>query len=97
MLARSFTRRTFSSTAAFLNPPLMEHHGPVYSAIHTKLTTALEPTTLEIVNESHLHAGHAAMQGVSSTETHFRTTCSAIVPSINCSRLSSTLGCMRSR
>ncbi len=37
-----------------------------------QLTTALQPTTLEIYNDSHLHAHHKAMQGVTSTETHFR-------------------------
>jgi len=29
----------------------------------TKLTQALNPTALNIIDESHKHAGHAAMQG----------------------------------
>ncbi|KAI7855027.1 bola protein, partial [Circinella umbellata] len=35
---------------------------------------ALEPSTLEIVNESHLHAHHAAMRGNTNPETHFNIT-----------------------
>ena len=37
-----------------------------------QITTALTPTTLDIHNDSHLHAHHAPMQGVTSKETHFR-------------------------
>ena len=37
-----------------------------------KLTTSLSPTTLEIHNDSHLHAHHSAMRGNTSSETHFR-------------------------
>ena len=33
---------------------------------------ALNPTTLEIHNDSGLHAHHKAMQGSTSRETHFR-------------------------
>ncbi|KAG7293194.1 hypothetical protein NEMBOFW57_003240 [Staphylotrichum longicolle] len=45
---------------------------PVEDAIKQKITAALQPTTLEIYNDSHLHAHHKPMQGVTSTETHFR-------------------------
>ncbi|KAL2154975.1 hypothetical protein VTH82DRAFT_3651 [Thermothelomyces myriococcoides] len=45
---------------------------PVEDAIREKITAALKPTTLEIYNDSHLHAHHAPMQGVTSKETHFR-------------------------
>ncbi|KAI8820433.1 bola protein [Fimicolochytrium jonesii] len=48
--------------------------GPVYSSIETKLTEALQPTVLEIVDESYKHAGHAAMKGLKPVETHFRVT-----------------------
>lgn len=34
------------------------------------LMVALEPTRLDIVNESHLHAGHASSPGTG--ESHFR-------------------------
>ncbi|KZM19722.1 hypothetical protein ST47_g9259 [Ascochyta rabiei] len=33
---------------------------------------ALKPAALEIHNDSHRHAHHKAMQGVTSRETHFR-------------------------
>ncbi|KAF1834199.1 bola-like protein [Decorospora gaudefroyi] len=36
------------------------------------ITDALKPTTLHIFNDSHKHAHHQAMQGVTSRETHFR-------------------------
>jgi BolA family transcriptional regulator, general stress-responsive regulator len=38
--------------------------------IRDKLTSALNPTKLEIVDESHRHAGHAGAHP--SGETHFR-------------------------
>lgn len=37
-----------------------------------QLTTALAPTTLEILNDSRKHSHHQAMEGVLSKETHFR-------------------------
>lgn len=37
--------------------------------ITTKLQHALEPTQLTVINESHLHAGHAGDDG--SGESHF--------------------------
>ncbi|KAK4112028.1 bola-like protein [Canariomyces notabilis] len=50
----------------------MTSQTPIEDSIREKLTTALQPTTLEIYNDSHLHAHHQAMQGVTSKETHFR-------------------------
>jgi BolA family transcriptional regulator, general stress-responsive regulator len=42
----------------------------VEMTIRAKLMAALEPTRLEVVNESHLHAGH---RGTPATgESHFR-------------------------
>ena len=38
--------------------------------IRRKLTEALNPSLLEVVNESHLHKGHAGDDG--SGESHFR-------------------------
>jgi BolA protein len=38
--------------------------------IRRKLAESLNPSVLEVVNESHLHAGHAGDNG--SGETHFR-------------------------
>jgi BolA protein len=44
--------------------------GKVADAIRAKLTAALQPTYLEIVDESSLHAGHAGARG--GGESHFR-------------------------
>ena len=46
--------------------------GPLEASITRKLTETLAPERLEVINESHLHAGHqgGAMDG--SGETHFR-------------------------
>ncbi|KAJ3055702.1 hypothetical protein HK097_009669 [Rhizophlyctis rosea] len=64
----------FVSRSAFLNDfyknPTMP--GPVYTSIQEKLSAALEPTQLEIVDDSAKHAGHAAMKGLAKGETHFR-------------------------
>lgn len=38
----------------------------------SQITEALKPSTLEIYNDSHMHAHHKAMQGSTSRETHFR-------------------------
>lgn len=42
----------------------------VEATIHEKLVRALRPTRLEIINESHLHAGHRSSPGTG--ESHFR-------------------------
>ncbi|KAF3925479.1 hypothetical protein ABW21_db0209705 [Orbilia brochopaga] len=57
-------RRLLSTMATSLTP--ME------DTIRSKVTEALNPRTLEIHNDSHRHAHHQAMQGVTSKETHFR-------------------------
>jgi len=44
---------------------------PVKASIEHKLTTALDPKGLQVVNESKLHQHHAAMRGNTSSETHF--------------------------
>ncbi len=43
--------------------------------IRTALDGALAPTTLEVINESHMHAGHAGDDG--SGESHWRIVISA--------------------
>ncbi|KAK4157736.1 bola-like protein-domain-containing protein [Chaetomidium leptoderma] len=50
----------------------MASQTPVADTIRQKITTALQPTTFEIHNDSHLHAHHEPMKGVTSRETHFR-------------------------
>ena len=42
----------------------------VKDTIETKLTSALAPESLKVVDESHLHAGHAGHRP--EGETHFR-------------------------
>ena len=42
----------------------------VKDEITERLTAAFHPETLEVVNESHLHAGHGGDDG--SGESHFR-------------------------
>ena len=45
------------------------HAHPVADTIRTKLTAAFEPATLDILDESHLHKGHAGHDP--RGETHF--------------------------
>jgi BolA protein len=44
--------------------------GPVQALLRTKLSAALEPSRLDIIDESHRHAGHAGARP--EGETHFR-------------------------
>ena len=44
----------------------------VTEVIERKLTEAFAPQSLDVVNESHLHAGHAGSPGTGSS--HFRVT-----------------------
>ncbi len=43
---------------------------PVAQRIETKIRAALSPSTLDVIDESHLHAGHAGARP--EGETHFR-------------------------
>lgn len=48
-------------------------HSKTYDYIlPCQITTSLQPSRLEIHNDSALHAHHAPMAGSTSTETHFR-------------------------
>ena len=49
----------------------------VAETIHSRLEDALSPTHLEVVDESHLHAGHAGARA--EGETHFRVTATSAV------------------
>ena len=42
----------------------------VAASVRARLTDAFEPTRLDVVDESHLHAGHAGARP--EGETHFR-------------------------
>ncbi|KAH8594634.1 bola-like protein-domain-containing protein [Bisporella sp. PMI_857] len=50
----------------------MASQTPMEDVMRQKITAALHPTTLEIYNDSHLHAHHKAMENSTSAETHFR-------------------------
>ncbi|MEN0087454.1 MAG: BolA family protein [Pseudomonadota bacterium] len=44
--------------------------GPVAARMENKLQAAFAPSWLEVINESHMHAGHAGDNGTG--ESHFR-------------------------
>ncbi|MGB0920837.1 MAG: BolA family protein [Alphaproteobacteria bacterium] len=46
--------------------------GPIEQAIEDKLTAAFAPSHLNIINESHLHSGHAGAKEGAAGESHFR-------------------------
>ncbi|KAL4945293.1 hypothetical protein BDV06DRAFT_184909 [Aspergillus oleicola] len=64
----SFPRRLFTTSIPRMSSTPME------DLMREKLTKEFTPTTLLIRNDSHLHAHHAPMQGVTSKETHFHVT-----------------------
>ncbi len=49
--------------------------GPIITAIRQKLTDALQPTRLEVVDDSDKHAGHAGAR--EGGESHFTVTIEA--------------------
>lgn len=49
-----------------------QYSGLVTHGLFHQITEALNPTILEAINESHLHAHHAAMKGNTNKETHFK-------------------------
>jgi len=76
-LSRPNVTQTLPFYAKIRNAPMSHPIGPVARSMQEKLTAALTPTRLEIIDESHRHAGHAGVrtgpghaQGVG--ETHFR-------------------------
>ena len=46
--------------------------GPLEESIKAKIEGAFAPERLEVINESHLHAGHQGGSVDGSGETHFR-------------------------
>ncbi|KAI9011177.1 bola-like protein-domain-containing protein [Gaertneriomyces semiglobifer] len=46
--------------------------GPIYDSIQQKLTAKFAPKHIAVEDESHKHAGHAAMKGLNARETHFK-------------------------
>ncbi|KAJ5177325.1 uncharacterized protein N7500_000024 [Penicillium coprophilum] len=61
-------RRLFSGSAR------MASNTPLEDVMRDKIAHAFTPSKLEIRNDSHLHAHHAAMEGSVSKETHFHVT-----------------------
>ena len=49
--------------------------GTSFLSLIEKIREPISPSTLIIRNDSHLHAHHAPMQGVTSKETHFQYVC----------------------
>ena len=46
--------------------------GLIAASIKEKLEKAFNPTQLQIIDESHKHAGHAGMAGKEPSESHFQ-------------------------
>jgi BolA protein len=65
-----FSASHFAKKAVYMGPMTDASTGPVAAAITTRLTDALAPTHLEVLNESALHAGHMGDDGTG--ESHFR-------------------------
>ncbi|MEO1703096.1 MAG: BolA family protein [Pseudomonadota bacterium] len=52
--------------------------GPLEQSINRKLRDTFDPTSLEVINESHLHAGHQGGDMDGTGETHFRVKITAL-------------------
>ena len=46
--------------------------GLIAASIKEKLEKAFNPTQLQVIDESHKHAGHAGMAGREAAESHFQ-------------------------
>eukprot|EP00842_Homolaphlyctis_polyrhiza_P004331 jgi/Hompol1/489/HPOL_005326-RA len=68
----SLARLSASATASPFLKSFMDLPGPVSTSIQSKLTQRLKPSVLEVFDDSSKHKGHAAMKGLSPSETHFR-------------------------
>ncbi|TNY21791.1 bola-like protein-domain-containing protein [Rhodotorula diobovata] len=76
LLPRSLVRPSPRSTITLSSRTLMSSAptlGPVEQAIRTRLEEALQPTTLDITNDSSKHRHHAPMKAIGGGdgETHF--------------------------
>jgi len=71
--------RSLFSTSTRLRMSNAISNTPVEDAIREKLTSSFSPSTLTIRNDSHHHAHHSPMQGVTSKETHFHVTITSTV------------------
>ncbi|KAK2767711.1 hypothetical protein FQN54_003869 [Arachnomyces sp. PD_36] len=75
-------RAGFRATTAPFRRTMATSNTPVEDFIREKVTSALNPTKLEIRNDSAHHAHHAPMQGSTSTETHFQLVAPPTLPSL---------------
>lgn len=50
----------------------MRAGGPVYKSIVGKLQAELQPTEIELIDDSASHSGHAGMKGKEAVESHFK-------------------------
>ncbi|KAI7905296.1 bola-like protein-domain-containing protein [Cokeromyces recurvatus] len=68
--------RFYSSTSSLFLKEFMtsQDKGPIQLSIESKISEALNPTILETINESQLHAHHEPMRGNTNKETHFSVT-----------------------
>ncbi|KAI8385751.1 bola protein [Blakeslea trispora] len=75
LIDSSLIRAHSTHSTAFLKDFMTtQEKGPIQLSIEDKITEALQPSILETINESHLHAHHAAMKGNTNKETHFKVT-----------------------
>ncbi|KAF2260439.1 bola-like protein [Lojkania enalia] len=62
-------KRSVAVTGKRLVSDMAQSATPMEDALRAKITEALNPTKLEIFNDSHRHAHHTAMRGVTSRES----------------------------
>ena len=66
MLIKSIANRFMRPSSPFPSFSSEVIRGPMYTRIVEKLTRELKPVHLEVTDDSHKHAGHAAMKGTSA-------------------------------
>ncbi|KAI9255219.1 bola protein [Phascolomyces articulosus] len=71
-IQQTIGRRGYASSPFLKDFITSEEKGPVETSMEAKLIEEFDPSTLHIVNESHMHSHHAAMKGNTNKETHFR-------------------------
>lgn len=79
-----------NAASIFLNTSPHSAHIPTAAQLEAALQTALQPTTLQVIDESGQHAGHAGANGL-GYGTHFRVRIAAPAfaqqPRVVCHRL----------
>ncbi|EKX36286.1 hypothetical protein GUITHDRAFT_79024, partial [Guillardia theta CCMP2712] len=67
-----YPQHIYQSAALAKRSMSTEGKGPIYSSIWNVIDKQLQPTHIELVDDSAKHAGHEAMKGSTAKETHFR-------------------------